>query len=302
MSVLAGSLPRVGAFDDATRVLLQACPHGLLRAVWGPELRRVRALEGQRATVLRLRDGLFEAWRAGRRLYPQVEFELTPRRRGPRRHARYWHQASLLGLEPFELAVVFLERGRWRGPLPDRFTTDGPDGRPVTVRFRALALWEVPVARAFSEATPRAPGLLPFVAFLAGATPEHVACAIDLLVRCQLPPVRRAEVATAAAIFGDRVFPSRRWRDILPPEVVMRSTLVDFWTAEAEARGKAEAARSMLLRVVRRKLSRLPRGLRAEVASLDDVDALQALTEEVAFAKSEAAARAALERGLARTR
>lgn len=288
----------MGAFDDAVRVLLHACPHGLLRSVWGPGLERVRALDGQRATVLRLRDGFFSAERRGVRLYPQLEVELTPRRRGPRRHARYWHQAHLLGLEPFELAVVYLERGRWRGPLPARCTVQGPDGRPLVVRFRALALWEVPVSRAFAEATPRVPGLLPFTAFLAGATPAHVERAIDLLARCALPRARRAEVATAAAIFGDRVFPSRCWRDILPPEVVMRSNLVDEWKAE----GKAEVARSMLLRVVRRKLVRLPRGLRAAVSRLDDVDALQTLTEEVAFAKDEASARAALDAGLARAR
>lgn len=196
------------------------------------------------------------------------------------------------------------ERGRWRGPLPDRCRVRGPDGADVLLRFRAVGLWEVPVARAFAGATPRSPGLLPFTAFLAGATPAHVERAIELLLRCRLARARRVSLAVAAAIFGERVFSDRSWRDILDEEVVMKSALVDAWRAEGRVEGRAEgrgeAAQAMLLRFVRGKLGRLPRGLRAAVGRSHDVDTLEDLAEEVARARDAAAVREALARALGR--
>lgn len=268
----------MGDVDTATKVILQSAPDALLRAAFGADVRDVRRRDPVRASALRVRDGLFDASIDGREALAHLEVELNSRGRITGRVKDYWHELSFALRRPVSIAVVYLERGRWRRAVPSAFLVTLTDGRVVASRFPTLCLWELDAERMVERGDP---GLLPLVPFMRGRTPRLVSRALARLRRAPVAAKDRAELQVATSIFAGRVFPLVDWLGTLTEEERMRSPTFAKWVKEKADEDASPWLRAQVASLTRRIHGRVPRGLRGVVEHIHDAEALRALVERV---------------------
>ena len=232
----------MGELDAAVKALFQADPAALVRLALGRDvtLREVAA-EDTELPVSALRADKVLRYTLARETRPRwLHFEVlaSPTREAPRRAHEYWtylHRA----FDRLTSVLIVLKRGNRRGAPKDVYLVGDANGREVLrFKFDVVRVWAD--LHAEDLLAGGLLGLLPLLPFAEGASEDRVhraMRALDVVPELQ----RRADLQGVLAVFASDAFPSRRWLDTIPVEILMKTRFFDDLRALAEAHAKADA-------------------------------------------------------------
>ncbi|MGF1481415.1 MAG: Rpn family recombination-promoting nuclease/putative transposase [Cyanophyceae cyanobacterium] len=138
-------------------------------------------------------------------------------------------------------------------------------------QFEVLRLWEQPV-----EALLSAQGLLPFAVLGNTANPESVLQAVSQKIVEVDNRQAQNNLAAATALLAGLVLEEKMIRTILRQEMIQESTFYQAITAEAEAKGRAKGRAEgraegeviLILRLLKRRIGKVPPQLQAQIQQL----------------------------------
>lgn len=138
-----------------------------------PRVQEVRPFPQEVVSAMRTTDAAFVGLLDGEEVSIQVEFEAEPTSDVGLRVVRRACALFAVDGRPVRIVVFYLHPSKEQREPKDSFTL--PLGEvPPPILFRPVSLWELSPEDALAS---RLPGLLPFVALMRGATPEHVGLA-----------------------------------------------------------------------------------------------------------------------------
>jgi hypothetical protein len=224
------------SLDLAAKVLLESAGASFVRFLL-PRARVtwMRLSESEIPARPRRLDKLLLGKLDGRPVAIHVDVQATPRHDVPRRVHEYNTLARRRHGRVASI-VLYLRRGRRRGPPRDRLFVEVPGLTSLDFRFRAVCAWELRASRVIKDAIP---ALLPLVPYAEGARPLHVRQAMRRLARVKSVP-RRADLQGVLATFAGDIFRDVDWFAMIPKEVRMRSTFIDRCRAEGRCEILAE--------------------------------------------------------------
>lgn len=154
--------------------------------------------------------------------------------------------------ENLESLLLILRPG---GKPQNFYEKISPLGQPTRHQYWLRCLWEHPVEELLESGLP---GLLPFVPFAKGASPERLEDALDALKSA--PICVQDELKSVLVVLGTQVFESWDWRRIIKKEGLMGLRLIDELLADQKVELLRQGEHNARLRMLTEQLQARLRG------------------------------------------
>jgi len=225
-----------------------------------------------------------------------VEFQTEHRGDVPARVMVYNGLFRYLGHQeqhpvPVRSIVVYLMHERRRG-VP-RGIRRRPGDRQVQLDYDVFCVWERPLTL---QDVKRHPVLAPLAVLTQGIGEAELQALPRVLRRAVLPRDTFGDLLAITYFLAARRFEPHLLQSLGRSKIMQESATYRLVTEEAEARGRAEGEatlRDKLLKLVRHRLGRVPRGLQSKLKAMD-LDAVDALFDCVLETEEPDALRALL--------
>ena len=211
-------------------------------------------------------DHVLEVARGIERAALHVEVAAEPEPDVPTRVLVYNAGLRLSGYRQVCSVVIYLKPGSRKRAVKDEVQDDGAGVSPLAFSFQAIRLWEEDARALLAGDT----GLLPFLPYARGSTPEMVHHGLRRLSRRVRHAGRRADQMAILATFATDRFREVDWFAMIPREIQMQSKFLQELERRGEKRGEERGEKRGRLEVLRHQLEcRLGSAARRFTGSLE---------------------------------